>query len=261
MAKGKCICPPSVPGWVVSFADLMTLLFAAFVVLYALKKDGIGEEVKKVEVTAAAIRDAFNEVPDDIPMEKTSKPTPNAKAVFEYVRAEMLRKPRIQRFKVQNSVYNILDRDYRRIEELIKMVISPPKKESKDVGPAVSIHREDDGIRLRLMASHFYKPGEYRVERQALERLRKIGSLLKDLGKTITIEGHDDSGPPVGNFSKWELSSLRATYMVKFFINELGLPPDKIRGAAYGDAKPLSTNDTPEGRAMNRRMEIKLHYD
>lgn len=259
--KKKCEeCAKGAPGWIVSFADLMTLLFAAFVVLYALKTDGIGESTK-IEVNTSAIREAFAEVSDDIPIDKTSLPISNGKAVFQYIRAQLITPRIITKFRRSEQVFNILDKDLKKIKELIKMIISQPKKESKGKAAAVSVHREDDGIRMRLLASHFFRPGEYRMDRKALRKLDKVGDMLKSIGRRVSIEGHTDSSPNQGKYSKWELSALRATHVVRYFVDTVGFPSGKIRAAGYGDAKPLATNDTAEGRKLNRRIEIKIHYD
>ena len=253
-------CVPGAPGWMVSFADLMTLLFAAFVVLYALKTDGIGESAK-IEVSASAIREAFSEITDDIPIDRTSLPVSTGKAVFQYIRAEMLSPRIITKFRRSEKVFNILDKDLKRIKDLVKMVISQPKKESQGKGPAISVHREDDGIRMRLLSSHFYRPGEYRMHRKALRKLDKVAQQLKTIGRRVTIEGHTDTTPIKGKYPNWELSALRASYIVRYFVDTVGFPAGKIRASGYGKSKPIATNDTKEGRALNRRVEIKIHYD
>lgn len=246
-------------GWIVSFADLMTLLFAAFVVLFALKKEG-AEPTPQVIVTAAAIREAFNEVPDDIPEEKNTVPDAKGKVVFENIRAEIMAKPIITKYERKDRVFNVITKDLQEIKELIKMLISN-KRESRGKEGAISVHREDDGIRVRLMATHFYKRGQVQIDRKALKTMDQIGKLLKTLGRRVTIEGHTDNQPMVGKYSKWELSALRASYVLKYFIDDLEFPSNKITAAGYADTKPQASNDTPEGRAMNRRLEIKLHYD
>lgn len=250
-------CPKGTPGWVVSFADLMTLLFAAFVVLYALKTDG--EEAKSVEEVTAAIRKTFNEVPDDVPEDEEVMPSPQGKRVFQYFKAERLIKPIVTRFQSKDVVMNVINRDLTKIKDLVKLIVNQPK--SKDTSKAITVHQEDDGIRLRLLGTYFFKPGQYQIKASELETVQKIASLVKDLDKKISIEGHSDNRPPKGRYSKWELSSLRATYLLKFLVNEVGFPTEKIRAGGYGDSKPISTNDTREGRKMNRRVELKIHYN
>lgn len=248
-------------GWIVSFADLMTLLFAAFVVLYALKQDGEDKTVEQIVVQTAAIREAFNEVPDDIPEETTSTPLVTGRKVFKQVKAMMMRKPVIKQFLQRNQVLNIIDKDMKIIKELIKNLISTPKEASQGKSDGISIAREDDGIKLTLMATHFYKPGAFRVHRKGLRKLAKVGLALKQLGRKISIEGHTDSSGYQGKFSAWEISSLRAGFIVKYFVNELDYPAELLRASGYGDSKPIATNSTADGRRLNRRMEIKIHYD
>jgi len=257
LAKKEEECPAGLPGWIVSFADLMTLLFAAFVVLYALKIEG--EEPRTVEEVTSSIRKTFNDVPDEVPEDVEIMPTAEGKRVFQYFKGEQLIKPIITRFRSKDVVINVINKDLTKIKDLVKMIVSQTTN-PKDTAKAITIHQEDDGIRLRLLATYFYKPGQYQIKASELSKFKKIAKLVKELGKKISIEGHSDNSGNQGRYSKWELSSLRATYLLKYMIRDLDFPSAKIKAAGYGDARPLSTNDTAKGRKMNRRVEIKISY-
>jgi len=81
-----------------------------------------------------------------------------------------------------------------------------------------------------------------------------------DLPNPIQIEGHTDNRPlgrSIRFRSNWELSSARAFSVLQFFIKE-GVAPEKLSAVGYGEFKPVKSNDTPEGRSGNRRIEINI---
>ena len=91
--------------------------------------------------------------------------------------------------------------------------------------------------------------------------LRKVGEALRGLsGKLVRVEGHTDNVPTgaTGSFpTNWELSSARALAVVRF-MQEVGVDPTRLSAAGYGEFQPVAANDTPEGRSLNRRIEIVL---
>jgi chemotaxis protein MotB len=108
---------------------------------------------------------------------------------------------------------------------------------------------------LRLLASHFYQPGEWRLKKTAAKELESVGKILKDLGRNITVEGHTDSAPVKGAMSNWELSTLRATSVLRFMIEKENFSPTKIQASGYADTRPISDNRTAGGRSLNRRID------
>ena len=253
-------------GWIVSFADLMTLLFAAFVVLYGLKPEGIGDAVKVMTATAS-IRETFNETPDVIPEDRRTGPTNQGKAAFEYFKGETIVKPIIKRYKRSENVLNIINKDMMQIKRVMDLklqdetVLNKRRKKDPNQTQGVSVHKDTNGYVVRLLSSYFYPPGEYRMDVKDLRKLKELGKVLKNHGKRISIEGHTDKIPQTGKYSNWELSALRASFVAKFFISEMEFPPDRVKASGYADTKPIATNSTPQGRRLNRRVEIKVEYN
>ncbi len=105
-----------------------------------------------------------------------------------------------------------------------------------------------------------FAPGSDVLKESSYPHLRRLTAVFKDLPNPIQIEGHTDNRP-LGKSSKfksnWELSSARAFSVLRFFLNE-GVAPEKLSAVGYGEFKPIQTNDTPEGRAKNRRIEINI---
>lgn len=253
-------------GWIVSFADLMTLLFAAFVVLYGLKPEGIGDAIKVITATAA-IRETFNETPDEIPADDREGPTVQGQAVFEFFKGDTPNKPVIKKSLRTENVLNIINEDMKRIKRIIDLKLqdettpSARKQDSNMSQQGLSVHRDTNGYTVRMVSSYFYKPGTYRVKREDLWKIKLLGEAMKDHGRTIRIEGHTDNVPQRGQYSNWEISSLRAGFLARYFTKELEFQADRIKVAGLADTKPLADNDIPEGRRMNRRVEIKVEYD
>lgn len=252
-------------GWIVSFADLMTLLFAAFVVLYGLKPEGIGDAIKVI-TAAASIRETFNETPDVIPEDRRTGPTLQGNAAFEYFKGDQIVQPIIKKYRRAENVLNIINTDMMRMKRVIDLKLQDEtvrtrrqiRDQSQNQG--VSIHKDTNGYVVRLMSSYFYEPGKYRVKQKDLRKLKVLGQALKAHGKKISIEGHTDNRPQTGPYSNWELSALRASYIAKFFIKELEFAPDRVKASGYADTKPIAPNQTPQGRKLNRRVEIRVEY-
>lgn len=247
-------------GWIVSFADLMTLLFATFVVLYGIKPEG--ETVAFLGVVSS-IREAFVEIPDDIPIEEKKGPIILGKAVFKHFRGDQNKPPVIKKYKRSQFALNVINQDLEKVRNLIEMMSKNKagSLRSKAKESPVSVHESEDGFTLKLVSSYFYKPGAYRMDNKAIRKLKPVAEMLKEINQNVVIEGHTDSSPVNGEFSNWEISALRASFLARYFVNYYDFPAKKISAAGYADKKPLFNNRTRQGRKMNRRIEIKVKYD
>lgn len=248
-------------GWIVSFADLMTLLFAVFVVLYGLKPEGKGDVTQIVGIKSS-IREAFQDIPDEIPEDEKEGPLKQGKAVFRYFKADAMRPPIIKRYKRSVNVLNVINKDMEQIKKLLEL--DPNRKikiaNTDKMAKPVTVVKDKDGFKIKLVSSYFYKQGEYRVERKALPMLAHVGTLLKNLGRPIVIEGHTDNVPGKKR-NNLELSTLRASYVANYLIQNSGLAASNVAAAGYGDQKPYTSNKTIEGRKLNRRIEIRVKYN
>lgn len=105
-----------------------------------------------------------------------------------------------------------------------------------------------------------FAPGSDVLKLSSYPHLRRLATVFKDLPNPIQVEGYTDN-VPLGRGAKfksnWELSSARAFSVLRFFIKE-GVAPEKLSAVGYGAYKPIASNDTPEGRAKNRRIEINI---
>lgn len=127
----------------------------------------------------------------------------------------------------------------------------------------VTISELKGKLTVNMVDSILFDSGKAEVKAGGLEVLQKVISILKDVDdKSIRIEGHTDDVQIVGALKQryptnWELSAARAINVARY-LQEQGIDPGLLAAVAFGEWKPVATNDTPEGKAKNRRIEINL---
>jgi DNA-binding response OmpR family regulator/outer membrane protein OmpA-like peptidoglycan-associated protein len=123
---------------------------------------------------------------------------------------------------------------------------------------AVALHRETDGLVISLREFGFFDSGSVTIKSTALPALDRIASILALRICRLRIEGHTDDVPihtPQIN-SNWELSTARATELVRLLIQRYRFPPERLSAAGYAEYHPIASNSTPQGRAQNRRVDL-----
>ena len=122
--------------------------------------------------------------------------------------------------------------------------------------PGAQAYRTAGGIAVRLSEAVLFASGSAEVIYP--ETLRILGEKLVASAGAICVEGHTDDLPVANDrfASNWELSTQRAVNTVKYLIGECGIEPRRLSAAGYGDSRPLASNATPEGRSLNRRVNI-----
>jgi outer membrane protein OmpA-like peptidoglycan-associated protein len=121
----------------------------------------------------------------------------------------------------------------------------------------VSVRMESRGLTISLPETGFFGTGSADISSGAQPVANEIAELLRGIPNRILIEGHSDnvpirSGP---HRSNWELSTARATGVVRMLI-DMGFAPERLSAAGYAEFRPVATNDTPDGRAQNRRVDL-----
>jgi len=116
----------------------------------------------------------------------------------------------------------------------------------------------EGGVSVVLSESLLYLSGSADIIHK--DMLKHLGEALKGAGGEIRVEGHTDAIPIASGLfpSNWELSTQRAINIVKFLVGECGMDPAIFSAAGYADSKPVATNESPEGRSLNRRVNIIL---
>lgn len=128
----------------------------------------------------------------------------------------------------------------------------------------VTISQLQGRLSVNVLDEILFASGRAEINPQGQEVLARVGEVVEGMtDKTIAIEGHTDAVPVTGQLAKmypsnWELSAARATSVVRYLQTTAGIEPERLSAVGLGPYHPVDTNDTPEGRARNRRIEIKL---
>lgn len=220
--------------WLVSYADFITLLFAFFVVLYATST----QDKNKQKQFEGSIRSTMN-----VGMFGGGYNPLNMQVGSEF---EPLGK------QMKNALPIDLQSYYQ------KKINSRLNKEEKG-GLIQDITFDSSGVRIRLQSSNLFKPGDTQLNPSSFVALGKLAIILKNSNRPIIVEGHTDNQPFDGSGhvkTNWELGALRATTVVRLFIDEFHIPANRLSAASYGDIKPIAPNSSAQGRSDNRRIEI-----
>jgi len=228
MAKDKCECEAGAPAWMTTFSDLMSLLLCFFVLLVSMSK--IVE--KDFFMAAGSLRGAFGVMTQDPSiMRLENTPLPSLK--------------NIQRAIVDRAVSNMQD-----------------FIESQNMGEDIKLVVSDKGVGLTISSPMLFETGSAELDTSAYRILAGVFDIARGWPNIIRVEGHTDnvrirSGPYESN---WDLSFDRALSVVNFAVQFSKIHPSRLSPVALGEYDPVASNDTPEGRAKNRRIEIFMEY-
>ncbi|MDB5099305.1 MAG: motB [Cyanobacteria bacterium RYN_339] len=208
--------------WLVTYADLITLLLVFFIVMYALSSRISGEKFDQLASSLATS------------MKKTRVPKPSDRTAF----SKDLSKEQRQFKATADAV----------VESLVK---TDPKSD-------VKIDIDERGLVVSLIDTSFFDAGSAVLKPSAYKTLLAVTKPFHKLKNDLRIEGHSDSSPvhSVKFPSNWELSTSRATSVVRFLIDTGHFSSTRIHAAGFADNKPVASNGTAEGRKRNRRVEI-----
>ncbi len=130
----------------------------------------------------------------------------------------------------------------------------------KNMDSNVMIRRDERGMIISIGAGFLFEPGDAMLKEDAIKGISELALIFRNIPNRILIEGHTDSLPPSNAVykSNWELSALRAIAVLRVFVERFHLPPERFIVAGYAQYRPIRENTTPEGRAMNRRVDIVI---
>jgi chemotaxis protein MotB len=240
----------------VSYADFITLLFAFFVVLYASSP----VDKRRVGRLALAIQVAFQEL-GVFDTSNTRIPLSDTEAIpFSKVQA------------VEN-VQRTSELD--RVVEPMKGILAPvsnstPLKDiqaelEKALAPEIKKHVVDvkpkkEGLVVSLREMGFYDSGSAVMRASSMEAVDRLAKVIIPRTENLRIEGHTDNVPIHNSHfaSNWELSTARATELVRLFIVRYHVEPNRLSAAGFAEYHPVDDNQTLEGRARNRRVDIVI---
>jgi chemotaxis protein MotB len=246
--------------WLVSFADMMTLLFALFMVLFSISS----VNTSKYEELQKSLHDAFSgailsggksvmTTGSDASETKQSSPEPPLPALRPVTSLNTTQpKNADEAQKAAQKEENDFRALKRRIDNLSKEAGLQGKVK-------VTVRRR--GLVIQMLTDKvFFDSGDAHLKPGAVRLVDKIGGVVRDEHThPVVVEGHTDSQPISGTQypSNWELSSARASAVVRDFIGK-GVLARRVSVAGYANQEPIASNSTPEGRAENRRVEVVL---
>lgn len=211
--------------WLLTYADLITLLLAFFVVMYSMSSI----DNKKFGQVAEALNGVLKGGESAIP-------TPGKEVNDDGAGHGVLK---------IGSLKTIAQKVDEKFAELQKSDL-------------VKAEVTERGLVVHIMESALFGIGSARLEERAVEVLNVIAEIVSPLPNHLRIEGHTDNLPMSTDVypSNWELSSSRATEVVRFFTSYHGIRPERVSALGYGEYRPLKSNTNAENRAMNRRVDI-----
>jgi chemotaxis protein MotB len=233
--------PDNLDRWLISYADFITLLFAFFVVMYAISSVNEG----KYKVFSVALNSAFKNASTDQP-EAVILPVNEQEALLKSLvdrrNARIAEEQRKQNEQMQAMVKNLTQ------------VMASLVKNGQ-----VSVSQSNRRVVLDINASTLFEPGEADLQATAVRTLSSVAQILQQNQQAIEVEGHTDDVPIyTPQFpSNWELSAVRASSVVRLFI-EKGVAAERLTATGKASYLPVASNDTAEGRARNRRVTVTI---
>ncbi|MBV1776053.1 flagellar motor protein MotD [Burkholderiaceae bacterium DAT-1] len=237
--------------WLVSYADFITLLFAFFVVMYALSAENNG----KYKILADSFVRAFNlpnpETSNKIRMEQTAGAMPPALIPLPM-------NP-VARARLEQEVRQRQNEEYRMKQMAMELRNS---MSSLIEDGQVKVSESKRGLAIEINAALLFPVGSATLQGKAVNTLVDIAHKVAGHDNLIQIGGHTDNVPIASmQFpSNWELSASRAGTVVRLF-EASGVEPARLVAIGYADNRPKSGNDSAEGRASNRRVTIEILAD
>lgn len=263
--------------WLVSYADFITLLFAFFVVMYAVSSVNEGKYRVLSESLVAAFRsptksmtpiqvgsvaksplsDPLDFRQSPVAIQLPNMPTPRYESDADRARDDVEKADDVK--KTSDAARPEANAEQaQQVLAQISHEIEQAMGEMIDKG-LISVRRSQHWVEVEINTSILFPSGSATLSRAALPTLEKLSGILKRFPNAIHVEGFTDN-VPINNVifpSNWELSAGRAASVVHLFT-EAGLEPQRLVAIGYGEYRPTADNDSPEGRAKNRRVVLVI---
>ena len=236
--------------WLVSYADFITLLFAFFVVMFASTQ----ADKAKVRAVSESVKDALEHGQFSSTLStvlgrgkhENSKPPTNPERVKQSDNLPAQKAPPPPRLPPADLSKSLAALQYGLYGDL--------------ASGKIGLSLEGRGLVVSLREATFFASGDDAVAPGSEPILSKIAAEVQKFGNPIRLEGHTDSQPiHTSRFrSNWELSTARSIAMLKLLNEKYGIPTERLSVAGYAENAPVESNDTEEGRARNRRVDLVI---
>lgn len=222
-------------AWLIPYADILTLLLALFIVLFAVSQT----DQKKFSEMAVAFSAAFHTGGPDILTGNGNGEVTAAKPSVDTPSQDFVK-------------------ETAELAEVQKMMDDYIK--NNGLGGDLSTDLTQDGLLIRIREKVLFPSGSATLLEQSMQLGKPIASLLGTVKQRVVISGHTDNVPIANSAfpSNWDLSTARALNFMKFLLAQGNLDPARFSTVGYGEYRPVASNDSEEGRAENRRVEILI---
>ena len=259
MAKRKAEDPPKgAPAWQATFADLMNLLLCFFVMLFAMST----VDAQKFELVAASFTQSFsvfsggaNSIGDGILI---SNGVSQLNELDEYISTM----GKTSEETTEDDKWEEVEEEQLKESESLSEIVDEALQEQNMDG-MIDVDFTSQYVSLTLNGALLFDSGSANIKPDSEPILDKVGIILRKYAKSIIeIEGHTDN-VPIHNSAfadNNELSSARALSVFNYLVSHANLDPAMVKFTGRGEYVPVADNATPEGRAKNRRVEIKIYH-
>jgi chemotaxis protein MotB len=232
---------PNHERWLVSYADFITLLFAFFVVMYAISTVNDGKYRVMSDALTAAFRHERVVRPPDSPQTAARVMTPTPRPAVKT--GDPVKRQREQRLMGLAG----------KISDALRPLVQTGQ---------VRLTQTTRGLAVEISASVLFSPGQAALRPDSTTALAAVAAVLATVDNAVHVEGHTDNIPIAGTQypSNWELASARASSVVRLFVAG-GVDPARLVALGYADNRPVEANVTAVGRARNRRVTLLILAD
>lgn len=236
------------PAYMNTYGDMMTLLLTFFVLLFSMST----VDVAKFKAIIASFEGSAGILSGGESIQDTSSMLGNG--INQY--ASINKK---NNSETDNNAKK--DAGIQELKESLQGYV-----DEKNLTNKVAIEQNGDEVIIRCDDILLFDSGKADIKPGAIPVLNTLGVKLEEYlaeGYKLRFEGHADNRPISSSQfkSNWYLSAARAIAVTEFFVQEMDFSPRQLSTEGFGEHNPIATNDTPEGRAMNRRVEIKISKD
>ena len=254
-------CPDGIPAWVLTFADLMSLLLAFFVLLFSFSE----MDKAKYKQVAGSMKEAFG-IQRVI---KVKEPPKGINIIAQEFSAGMPSKDTLRNELRQHTTDDF--RQYLQLPDagFVQDTLADEKNRLRlalagEINDGyVEVDIIDETIVIRILERGSFASGSTELIEPFRSLMEKMARTIGDNPGGVVIAGHTDSVPiSTGQYrSNWELSASRAVTVLHELMKYGSIPPDRLHLEGYGETRPVDTNSNSHGRARNRRVEVTLLYD
>jgi chemotaxis protein MotB len=234
-------------SWLIPYGDMLTLLLALFIVLFAMSEI----DAQKFKQMASAFRNEFQSG-TGVMEEQAAIPTPDSNPIPDSKETLTLSENEKKQLEEAKKEFEALEELQKNINAFIS---------ANNLTTSLQTQLTENGLLVTIMDNALFDSGSAAIKPESRNLGKKLSELLvTNPPRNIVIAGHTDNIPiSTSRFqSNWELSALRGINFMRILLENPDLKPTQVSASGYGEYRPKADNKTAEGRAKNRRVEVLI---